>query len=50
MATTKNENERQRFPELKLKDGTNNYGAWAVKAKYRLTNLKLWDYVAVQSF
>jgi hypothetical protein len=28
--------ERSKFPELRQKNGVNNYGMWAVKAKYRL--------------
>jgi len=38
-------NERTRFPEIKVKDGVNNYGGWAVKAKSRLVALKLWDHI-----
>jgi hypothetical protein len=37
--------DRSKFPEIKLRDGVNNYGAWAVKAKYRLITMKLWDFI-----
>jgi hypothetical protein len=48
MAAPRADNERtdrSKFPELRQKDGINNYGAWAVKAKYRLIMMKLWDYI-----
>jgi hypothetical protein len=34
-----------KFPESKVKDGISNYGAWAMKAKYRLIMKKLWDFI-----
>jgi hypothetical protein len=45
MSEPKTENERNKFPELKQKDGLSNYGSWAAKAKSRLTNLDLWEIV-----
>jgi hypothetical protein len=36
----------QKFLELRKRDGTNNYGSWAIKAKRRLIALELWEYVA----
>jgi hypothetical protein len=48
MANNRNDierGERSRFPEIKQKDGINNYGAWAIKAKYHLLTMKLWEYV-----
>jgi hypothetical protein len=41
--------ERSKFPEIRLKDGANNYGAWAVKAKFRLRTMKLWDHIEGES-
>jgi hypothetical protein len=29
----RNDSDRSKFPELKQKDGVNNYGSWVVKAK-----------------
>jgi hypothetical protein len=37
--------EWSKFPEIRQKDGVNNYGAWAVKAKYRLITMNLWEYI-----
>jgi hypothetical protein len=48
MSDTRTESERTerlKFPEIKVKDGVNNYGAWAVKAKYRLRTMELWGYI-----
>jgi hypothetical protein len=40
-----NERSDSSFPSLKVRDGINNYGTWAFKAKHRLTVLDLWEYV-----
>jgi hypothetical protein len=40
-----NRTDRTKFPEVKVKDGVNNYGAWSVKAKYRLLTMKLWEFI-----
>jgi hypothetical protein len=48
MSNARNDGERNecsKFPEIRVKEGVNNYGAWAVKAKYRLLTMKLWDYI-----
>jgi hypothetical protein len=37
--------ERIRFPKLRVSNGTNNYGIWAVKAAHRLITLDLWNVV-----
>jgi hypothetical protein len=43
--TPRSEHERLKFPELKIKDGANNYGPWATKAQSRLVTLDLWEVV-----